>query len=273
MANEPKNPFLDQTQVAAEAANRTDETATSFPKATRPSFDSQTKEGVSLSEPSEKIIGKPKQKVWQIVGAVLTLFVITLLIWWWFRGTPPTKTSSPSTSPANTSAPKTGDAPSTTESLPIPSQLESGYKSENFKAGEIVIGGELQFLQAEDESLPLSIENIRGEAFTEKGKQDVKLVVTWTTNKLSQATIRYSKGIGQAERSLQESDYSFNHSLIISGLDPASTYLYAIDASDRFGNIVRSEPYAVFTGARTVSLFDLIAGALGDVFGWAVSGK
>jgi hypothetical protein len=149
----------------------------------------------------------------------------------------------------------------------------ANFESENFKAGEIVIGGELQFLVDEDEVGALTVENIRGEAFTEKNKQDVKLVVTWTTNKLAQASVRYSKGIGQTERGIDEADYSYNHSVIISGLDPASTYLYTIDASDRYGNRVKSEPHAVFTGARTVSLFDLIAGAIGEVFGWAVTNK
>ncbi len=160
--------------------------------------------------------------------------------------------------------------------LDEPTALPEGsanYVSENFKAGEIVIGGELQFLVAEDETGPLALDNIRGEAFTEKNKQEVKLVVTWTTNKLSQAAVRYSKGIGQTERSLKEDDFSYNHSVIISGLDPASTYLYVIDAADRYGNQLQSEPHAVFTGARTVSLFDLIAGAIGEVFGWAVSNK
>ncbi len=117
---------------------------------------------------------------------------------------------------------------------------------------------------------PLTLEGIRGEAFTEKNKQEVKLVISWKTNKLSQAEIAYAKGIGQTPTIVTEDDYSYNHSMIITGLDPASTYLYTVKALDRFGNVATSEPYAVFTGARSVSLFDLIAGAIGDVFGWAV---
>lgn len=149
-------------------------------------------------------------------------------------------------------------------------ESDAEYSSENFRAGEIVFGGELAFLQSEDDVTPLTISAIRGEAFTEKAKQEVKLVVTWQTNKLSLADVEYAKGVGQNKKKMTEDDYSFNHSVIISGLDPASTYLYTIKATDRFGNVVTSEPYAVFTGAKSVSLFDLIAGAIGDVFGWAV---
>jgi hypothetical protein len=204
------------------------------------------------------------------MGLTLAL-IIAGFLYWWFRGVE----SSPTEAPVGIPSGERTTAPLVIRNT-APTALPEGsanYASENFKAGEIVIGGEIQFLVDEDETGPLVIENIRGEAFTEKNKQEVKLVVTWTTNKLAQAAVRYSKGIGQAERSIEEDDFSYNHSLIISSLDPASTYLYVIDAADRYGNQIQSEPHAVFTGARTVSLFDLIAGAIGEVFGWAVTNK
>lgn len=205
--------------------------------------------------------------------ALVVSFIIVGLAYWWFRGTDVTPASEDTQAPSDqTPVAVQPLLPSEPPTLTLPND-DANYVSENFKAGEIVIGGELQFLVDESEVGALTVENIRGEAFTEKNKQEVKLVVTWTTNKLAQASVRYSKGIGQTERAVDEGDYSYNHSVIISGLDPASTYLYTIDASDRFGNRVKSEPHAVFTGARTVSLFDLIAGAIGEVFGWAVTNK
>ena len=147
----------------------------------------------------------------------------------------------------------------------------ANYQSENFRVGDIAIGGEAEFLLTEDTPEPLEITAIRGETFTEKNKPEVKLVLNWTTNKLARSEISYSKGAGQTKKTASEEDYSLNHSLIIAGLDQASTYVYAISARDRFGNEIISDAYAVYTGSRTVSLFDLIAGAIGDVFGWAVS--
>ena len=67
-----------------------------------------------------------------------------------------------------------------------------------------------------------------------------------------------------------EEDFGLNHSMTISGLDQASTYVYALNSHDRFGNEVTSEQHAVYTGSKTLSLFDLIADAMGDVFGWAM---
>ena len=101
----------------------------------------------------------------------------------------------------------------------------------------------------------------------------MKLVLSWKTNKLAKSEVAYSKGVGQAKKVVNEDDYSLNHSLIIPGLDQASIYVYTIVAQDRFGNEITSDSHAVYTGSRTVSLFDLIADAVGEVFGWAVSSK
>lgn len=204
------------------------------------------------------------------LGVVLLLIVLIgagAYLWW---GSEPIESPAPDVErslPLVTTPPATPQEFSPRESTATEEPL---YASENFRVGEIVVGGEAQFFLEEGDASPLALSSIRGEAFTEKNKQEVKLVVTWKTNRLSQATIEYSKGVGQSAKSVAEQDYGFNHSVVISGLDPASTYLYSIVAEDRFGNVVRSDPYAVFTGARTVSLFDLIAGAIGDVFGWAV---
>ena len=178
------------------------------------------------------------------------------------QGTPKTETSS---------VLKNIETPSAPDQIPLFG--DANYQSENFRVGDISIGGEAEFLLSEDNPEPLEVNSIRGEAFTEKNKQEVKLVVSWRTNKLAKSTISYSKGVGQAKKSIAEDDYSLNHSVIIPGLDQASTYVYDITSTDRFGNEITSESHAVYTGSRSVSLFDLIANAVGEVFGWAVSSR
>ena len=144
------------------------------------------------------------------------------------------------------------------------------YESESFKVGDIAVGGEAELILLEDSPEPLEITSVRGESFTEKNNQGVKLVLTWQTNKLAKSTIQYSK-VGQEKQNITEADYSFSHSIIIPALEQASTYIYVINAEDRFGNKFTSDSYAVSTGSKTISLFDLIAGAIGDTFGWAVA--
>jgi len=176
----------------------------------------------------------------------------------------------PQSEPAQTGTVSVLKSTDTVTSTQIPLFGDTNYQSENFRVGDISIGGEAEFLLSEDSPEPLEVNSIRGEAFTEKNKQEVKLVVSWRTNKLAKSVISYSKGVGQAKKSITEEDYSLNHSVIIPGLDQASTYVYEITSNDRFGNEIVSESHAVYTGSRTVSLFDLIANAVGEVFGWAV---
>jgi cytoskeletal protein RodZ len=178
------------------------------------------------------------------------------------------------TIPVEVQAPAPAPAPTTPPSNTVTDKEAlfgtAQYVSESFKVGDIAIGGEAELILLEDSPEPLTISGVRGESFTEKNNQGVKLVLTWTTNKLAKSVIQYSKA-GQEKQEIGESDYSFSHSMIIPGLEQASTYIYVINAEDRFGNKISSDSYAVSTGSKTVSLFDLIAGAIGDTFGWAVA--
>lgn len=167
-------------------------------------------------------------------------------------------------------ASRSESAPAAEPSSPLGS---TNYQSENFRMGDITLGGEAEFLLTEGSPDPVEISAIRGETFTEKNKQEVKLMLSWKTNKLTKSEISYSKGSGQAKKTASEEEYGFSHSLIIPGLDQASTYIYTIASEDRFGNSATSDSHAVYTGSKTVSLFDLIADAAGDVFGWAVKRK
>ncbi len=215
------------------------------------------------------------QRVWQRGRWILLLVVFVLFGFsgylWWQRGqSVPETVEIPEEKTVTESKSSLVPSEALIETEPLPLFGDGNYKSENFQVGEVAIGGEAEFLLSEDSPEPLSIEDVRGEAFTEKNKPEVRLVLSWKTNKLALSQISYSKGVGQPAKSIQEDDYSLSHSVVIPGLDQASTYVYTITGQDRYGNEVTSEAHAVYTGSRTVSLFDLIADAVGEVFGWAV---
>src|SRR3989344_4232179 len=94
---------------------------------------------------------------------------------------------------------------------------DTNFQSESYKIGDIAIGGEAEFLLTEDSPEPMAISGIRGEAFAEKNSADMKLILTWKTNKLSKAQVRYSKGVGQTAKMVDEEDYSFSHSIVVGG--------------------------------------------------------
>lgn len=148
--------------------------------------------------------------------------------------------------------------------------LPGSLASENYMLGQVVVGGDVTLASSDSESGVLAVSSVRGEAFLDKGKKDVNILVTWKTSKLSNATVRYGKNGGDLSKSIEEDGFGVNHSVILTGLDQATTYVYVITAKDRLGNEVVTDSYAVYTGTKSTSLFDLISGAVTDTFGWAI---
>lgn len=230
---------------------------------------SDTSSGQGFSPSSQSLPSKRNRTKKFFLFAVLIVALASMAFFLWdrfFRAEPvgPTSAAPVVLSPAPVSL------PDTTEEIASVEPSEAIYRSENFRVGEIAIGGEAPLVVSEADVSPLSILSVRGEAFTEKGKNGSKLLITWETNKPAISEISYGKGVGEAEGIIRGSGYETNHSVTIPELSQASTYVYVISARDRSGNTVTSDPYAVYTGAREISLFELIAGAVGDVFGWAV---
>lgn len=143
-------------------------------------------------------------------------------------------------------------------------------KSENFRAGQIVFAGESDFLLDETDVSPLKIDGVRGEIVSKKGKKEMQLVVVWKTNKPTSGNVTYGKNRSDNGKKIAEDTYGTNHGVVIPNLEQGTTYLYTIHAKDRFGNDVKSDTYAMFTGAEQLSLIDLIANAAKDTFSWAV---
>ncbi len=141
--------------------------------------------------------------------------------------------------------------------------------SENYKIQNINIGGDIMIL-GNGENLPLAISDIKSESFIVGKKEEVKLVISWKTNKMSVSEISYSKSSGQNLKTLQENSYGFNHSVIISELEPRTSYIYRIKCKDRWSNAETTGYFGIYTASKSISVFDLISNALGDVFSWAI---
>ncbi len=152
---------------------------------------------------------------------------------------------------------------------PLPESAKGvALASENYKARQVRFGGAVAVLS--DENLPVKITDVKGETFLDKKQESAELVVSWRTNKLAISEIEYYQNNGQNPKKENEKSFGFNHGMIISGLDPAAAYIYSIKARDRWGNETNSDYYAVYTGSKMVSVFELIVKALEETFGWAV---
>lgn len=60
--------------------------------------------------------------------------------------------------------------------------------------------------------------------------------VTFTTDESAKGTVRWGTSCGSLPNSATEAGFGTNHSIVISGLNPNSTYFYAVDAVDTAGN-------------------------------------
>jgi len=167
------------------------------------------------------------------------------------------------------------------------SQNTAVASSENFKAKQINIGGESAVAEISGGAIAdnsvLEIYDIKSESFIDKKSQslsgtiqneensEVKLLVSWKTNKLALSQLTYSKSDGGDPKSIKEQGYGFNHTAVIPELEPRTSYTYSIKTRDQAGNEKISDYFGIYTPSIPTSVFNLITNAMDDVFGWAVS--
>jgi len=142
-------------------------------------------------------------------------------------------------------------------------------QSENYQSTLITFGGNTAMPDNLKE-VALKIEEVKSELLTTKDQEEIKLLISWKTNKTSISEIEYGRSANQLEKKVKESKYGYRHSSMLSSLDPATAYVYRIRSKDKWGNEKISENFAFYTGAPNVSLIDLLLGTFKDVFSWAI---
>ena len=106
--------------------------------------------------------------------------------------------------------------------------------------------------------------------FLTKDGKEAQALISWRTNKLAVSEISYAKINSPTEKKLQETDFAFNHSVILTKLDLDSTYTINVQARDHWDNRMISDKFSIYTGSKAISVFDLIAKEINAVFGWAI---
>ena len=144
---------------------------------------------------------------------------------------------------------------------------QTAYASENYQAKEIRFGGLGISALAEDLG-QLEIEDIKSESFLKGEEGESKILVVYSTNKPARTKISFAKADGQGEKTFEEKFYDKSHAVVLPRADSGTTYHYEITARDRSGNEKKSGTFAIYSGKKEMSIFDIIAGAFRDVFGW-----
>jgi len=143
------------------------------------------------------------------------------------------------------------------------------FSSDNFRAYHISLeGGAIMFPRDEQPVAP-EIQNLRSELLTTKNEKDLKFVISWKTNKPCVSSIEYKREGESKTKIFSEEKFGYVHSAQISPLNFSTTYSYQLKIKDKWGEETNSEKMAFYTGAPSVSIFDLLGSAFGDMFGWA----
>jgi hypothetical protein len=142
--------------------------------------------------------------------------------------------------------------------------------SENYKIDQVQFGGDVTLAVADSESLPIAIDNVRTETFTNSKGDASQASITWKSNKLTISDVEYSKsGEGNA-KTIHETNFGFGHSSTLSNLEPGTAYMYRIVSTDHWGNKSTSDYYGFYTSSKATSVFDLITQKFKEIFGWAI---
>ncbi|MDD3486969.1 MAG: hypothetical protein PHF35_01150 [Candidatus Moranbacteria bacterium] len=145
----------------------------------------------------------------------------------------------------------------------------NSFSSENFRTPHINFGGAAITVPSGQQSLAPEIEDLRSELLMTKTDEEVRFLLSWTTNKPCLSSIEYMRE-GQTEgKIISEDGYGFVHSAEITKLNYSTSYSYVVNAKDKWGNFAESGKLAFYTGAPNVSIFDLLSDAFGQMFGWA----
>lgn len=68
------------------------------------------------------------------------------------------------------------------------------------------------------------------------GNSGSSVTLTWSTNEFAQSTVAYGTQPGAPGQSVGETGFAVSHSVVLSGLTPATAYYYVITNVDRDGN-------------------------------------
>jgi hypothetical protein len=151
-------------------------------------------------------------------------------------------------------------------SAPVATQF---FSSPNIRSPQISFGGDAIALQSGEQSLAPEIQDLRSELVTKKEDKSVKFLLSWKTNKLCRSSVGYTKEGQSGEKNISDEGYGFMHSVEIGPLSDSTSYSYTVAAQDKWGNEKKSEKLSFYTGAPEVSIFDILAEAFKDMFGWA----
>ena len=142
------------------------------------------------------------------------------------------------------------------------------------KVGNEASSDSQKFTTASDTRPPLISElEIEGSSVqkTKEGQTSTsQLVVSWNTDEAATSQVEFGEGTGEtyAQRTQEDSNLTYNHLVVISGLTPSKVYHLRAVSKDEAGNLANSIDTVTITPKAADNALDLVVGNLRDIFGF-----
>ena len=97
-----------------------------------------------------------------------------------------------------------------------------------------------------------------------------QLIISWNTDEPSTSQVEYGEGTGETyvSKTQLDTNLTYNHLVIISGLSPSKVYHLRTISSDKASNIANSFDTVTITPKATDNALDLVIATLQEVFGF-----
>jgi hypothetical protein len=130
-----------------------------------------------------------------------------------------------------------------------------------------------QKLTTATDTRPALITNLKIEGSVNKAKEQeatAQLVVSWDTDEPATSQVEFGEGTGStySQKSQEDVNQTYNHVVIISGLNTSKVYHLRALSKDKAGNEAKSIDTVSITPKASDSALNLIITNLQEVFGF-----
>jgi hypothetical protein len=138
--------------------------------------------------------------------------------------------------------------------------------------GNKAVSNTIEFKTALD-TRPPKVSNIEVESEIVGFGADAKgqLVISWETDEMATSQVYYGVGVSGSEyssKTLEDETLTTHHVVVISDLQPSTSYHFAVVSKDEGGNQARSIDTSVLTDQATESVVDIVIKSLQNSIGW-----
>lgn len=132
-------------------------------------------------------------------------------------------------------------------------------------------------IKTDFDTRPPSISDITTETSMSGYGTDAKsqMIVSWDTDEPATSQVEYSKGVSGDSFTMatkEDNMLTTSHVVVVSDLDPSSSYYFRVVSHDNSKNEAKSGPNSALTEQARSSIFDIVLKSLESTIGWLLGG-